>query len=199
MRVPGGGREHPRRVGIVPHAPHAGARARTERNSALNRGAADAGQRGRFFDNGIGLDEVGIAGIETATLEQAPHPLAHGDARQHLVNQPGGGFAHAPAAAAGAEAPALAGKRHESLHRAVGAAQAREAMRQHATGQEVSELLFHELGQRGAVRMTPGRLEEGVSRSGRRAGAGSRDSRGARSPLSWWARVRALRPARGST
>ena len=55
-RVPGGGREHPRRVGIVPYAPHAGARARTERDAPLNRGVADAGQRGRFFDSGIGLE-----------------------------------------------------------------------------------------------------------------------------------------------
>lgn len=81
MSVPGGGRQHPWRVGIVPHAPHAGARARTERDSPLNRGAADAGQSGRFFDNGIGLEEVGIAGIETATLEEPLHP--RGDPREH--------------------------------------------------------------------------------------------------------------------
>jgi hypothetical protein len=36
----------------------------------------------------------------------------------------------------------------ESLERAVGAPQAREAVRQHPAGQEVSERLFHELRQR---------------------------------------------------
>ena len=35
-------------------------------------------------------------------------------------------------------------------------------MGQHPAGQEVSELLLHEIGQRGAVRMTPGRLDDGV-------------------------------------
>jgi len=33
-------------------------------------------------------------------------------------------------------------------------------VRQHAAAQEVSELLLHESGQRGAVRVTPSRLEE---------------------------------------
>jgi hypothetical protein len=55
MRVPGRGRQHPRCVRIVPHALHARTRARTERDAPLDRGAADAGQSGRFFDNGIGL------------------------------------------------------------------------------------------------------------------------------------------------
>jgi hypothetical protein len=35
-------------------------------------------------------------------------------------------------------------------------------VRQHAARQKVSELLLHECGQRGAVRLTPGCLEEGV-------------------------------------
>ena len=38
----------------------------------------------------------------------------------------------------------------------------REAVRQHAARQEVSELLLHECGERGTVRVTPDRLEEGV-------------------------------------
>jgi hypothetical protein len=45
------------------------------------RGAADAGQHGRFLDHGIGLGEVGIAGIETAAPEETLHP--HGDPREH--------------------------------------------------------------------------------------------------------------------
>jgi hypothetical protein len=81
MRVPRRGREHPRRVRIVPHAPHARARARTEGDASLNRGAADAGQSRRFFDHGIGLEQIGVARIETAALEQPQHPC--GDPREH--------------------------------------------------------------------------------------------------------------------
>jgi SMP-30/gluconolaconase/LRE-like protein len=47
MRVPGGRREHPWRVEIVPHAPNAGARARTERDAPLNRGAAEGSKTTR--------------------------------------------------------------------------------------------------------------------------------------------------------
>src|SRR5712691_2032818 len=83
------------------------------------------------------------------TVWQTQHPLAHGHARQHLVDNTGGALRHAPPAATRAEAPALAGKRHEPLHSAVGALQAREAVRQHPAGQEISELLFYELRQRG--------------------------------------------------
>ena len=95
-------------------------------------------------------------------VREAQHPLPHGHARQHLVDEAGGGFGHAPAAAARAEATALTGERHEPLERAVGASEARETVSQHPAGQEVSELLFHQPRQRGAVRVTPRRLEEGV-------------------------------------
>lgn len=81
MRVPGRRREHPGCVGIVPHAPHAGARARTERDAPPDRSAADASQSGRFFDHGIGLEEVSVAGIETAAFEQTLYP--RGDPREH--------------------------------------------------------------------------------------------------------------------
>jgi hypothetical protein len=66
------------------------------------------------------------------------------------------------AAAARAEAPTLARERHQSLERTIRATQAREAVRHHAAGEEVPELLLHECGQSGAVRVTPGRLEEGI-------------------------------------
>jgi len=79
-------------------------------------------------------------------LEAQQH--THGHARQHLVDNTGGALRHAPPAATRAEAPALAGERHEPLERAVGAPQAREAVRQQTACKEVSELLFHELRQR---------------------------------------------------
>ena len=81
VRVPRRGREHPRRVGIVRHAPDACARTRPERDAPLNRGAADAGPRRRFFDDGIGLEYIGVAGIEAAALEQTLH--SRGDPREH--------------------------------------------------------------------------------------------------------------------
>src|SRR5262249_61231520 len=64
---------------------------------------------------------------------------AHGHPRQHRVDETGGAFRHAPAAAAWAEAAARAGEGHDPLERAVGAPQAREPVRQHAAGQEVPE------------------------------------------------------------
>ena len=82
-------------------------------------------------------------GSEDGTADSAP-TLAHRHPRQHLVDKTGGALRHAPPAATRAEAPARAGKRHEPLHSAVGASQAREAVRQHPAGQEISELLFHE-------------------------------------------------------
>jgi len=81
VRVPRRGREHPGRVGIGPHAPHAATRARTERDAPLDRGAADAGQGGRVFHHRIGLQQVGIAGFEPAAFEQTLHPRS--DPRQH--------------------------------------------------------------------------------------------------------------------
>jgi hypothetical protein len=39
----------------------------------LNRGAADAGQGGRFLEHGIRLEYTGFAAIETAPLEQTLH------------------------------------------------------------------------------------------------------------------------------
>jgi hypothetical protein len=82
MRVPRRRREHPRRVGIVPDVPYARPRERTECGSPLNRCAADAGERGRFFDNGIGLEYLRFAGIEAAALEQPLHAREH---EAHLV------------------------------------------------------------------------------------------------------------------
>ncbi len=78
-------------------------------------------------------------------VRQTEDPLAHGHTRQHVVDEAGGGLGHAPAAAARAEATALAGERHKPLERAIVAAEAREAVRQHTASQEVPELLFHEL------------------------------------------------------
>jgi len=94
-------------------------------------------------------------------VRHAQHPLAHGHLRKHLVDQARGALGHAPAATARAEAPTLARERHQPLEHAVGAAQAREPVDQHAARQEVAELLLHECGQRGAACVTPGGLEEG--------------------------------------
>src|SRR5262245_23069936 len=70
------------------------------------------------------------------------------------------GTAGSAPAAARTEAPPLA--REQPLERPPGHPQRREAVRQQAARQEVPELLLHEGGQAHAVRLTAGRLEEGV-------------------------------------
>jgi hypothetical protein len=56
-----------------------------------------------------------------------------------------------------ARAPRSARVRHQPPRPSAG-----EAVSPHPTSQEVSELPFHEVGQRGALRVTADRLEEGV-------------------------------------
>ena len=99
------------------------------------------------------------------TERQAQYLLAHGHPRQHLVDEAGSALGHAPAAAARAEAPALAGERHEPLKRAIVAPEAREAVRQHTASQEVVFSSQRTLGQvhsRGvASRREGGRMRQG--------------------------------------
>jgi hypothetical protein len=253
VRVPPHRREHPRRLGLVPQTPHPRPGPRAQRDPPLHRGAAEAGQRGRFVHQRIRLDAVGFPGIAPAALEQtlhsrrdprqhaadffvrrrrqgpeperplgafeedaveeqrvemdvqvqpapeplddrhrarspsadasaapaltleakqhadrhpehrarqpviprqhvpqpirqAQHPLAHRDSRQYPVDQPGRALGHASPAATRAEASPLARERHQPLERALGALQAREAVRQDPAGQKVSELLLDERG-----------------------------------------------------
>src|SRR6266542_1019086 len=82
------------------------------------------------------------------------------DVRQHVIHEASGGLGHAPAPAARAEAAPFAGERHEPLERALTAPHAGEAVRQHATGEEVPELLLHEQRQTGALGMVSRRVQE---------------------------------------
>jgi hypothetical protein len=84
VRVPRRRREPPRRVGIPANTPHARPRAGTERNAALDRGAADAGQSRRFLDHRVGPEYVGVTRVEPSTAEQTPH--ARRDPREHDTN-----------------------------------------------------------------------------------------------------------------
>ena len=68
-----------------------------------------------------------------------------------MLHEVGGPFGHPPAAAARAEAPPLQAERHEPLERAVGTPHPREAVRQHATAEELPELAHDERGQPNAV------------------------------------------------
>jgi hypothetical protein len=78
--------------------------------------------------------------------------LSHGDVgREDVLDEMGGALGHAPAAAARAETAALAAERHEPLERAVGTPHPREAVRQHAAAEELSELAHDERGQPDAV------------------------------------------------
>jgi hypothetical protein len=95
---------------------------------------------------------------------------------QDAVHEPRGALRHAPAAAAWAEAAPLAGERDQPLEGALATAEAREAVRQDAAREEVSELLLHEFRQAVAIGVFRGRLQERlqtlVDRSVQHAGLG---------------------------
>jgi hypothetical protein len=65
-------------------------------------------------------------------VRQRQHPLADGQSAEHAIHQVRGQFGHAPAATRRAEPAALTGKRNQNLALAVGAAKARESLRQEA-------------------------------------------------------------------
>ncbi len=71
-------------------------------------------------------------------------PLAHGDERQHGVDQVRGLLRHAPPAATGADGARFTRKRDQALERAVGASHATEAAPEVATAEEVPELALDE-------------------------------------------------------
>jgi hypothetical protein len=63
---------------------------------------------------------------------KAEYPLADRNRRENVVHQVRGTFGHAASATAWAEAAPLAGERHEAVHPAAAAVEAREAAGQHA-------------------------------------------------------------------
>jgi hypothetical protein len=68
---------------------------------------------------------------------------------QHAVHEAGGALGHAPAAAARTDAAPLAGKGNQPLLGTGVARQAGEAVGPDAAGEELAELLLHELRQAG--------------------------------------------------
>src|SRR5262249_20227146 len=71
-----------------------------------------------------------LSGKQNAQRDrQRQHPLAHRDGRDHVIDQVGGGFRHAPGAAGGAKAAPLAGKRDQLLVAALATAQAQKPVR----------------------------------------------------------------------
>ena len=79
--------------------------------------------------------------------------LAHRNARNAVINQPGGGFRHAPRPARGANPAPLAGKGHQLLVAAPGAAQPQKPMGKDAAFEKRIELVFDKLRQ---ARHAPG-------------------------------------------
>jgi hypothetical protein len=88
------------------------------------------------------------------------HPLAQRHGRQHAIDEVRRPFGHAPAAAARAEAPALAREGHEALEAAARAAQAREAVGEHAAGEKGAQLALDERRHAAAVAVCAGGLQE---------------------------------------
>ena len=72
--------------------------------------------------------------------------LAHGDLGEHAVHEVRCRVGHAAATAGGAEAATLARKSHESAIATGVAANANEAMFEHAAGKVGAELALHEAG-----------------------------------------------------
>ena len=84
----------------------------------------DATDRGR---------DVGTERREAPQLErEREHIVANGDGGQNAIGDVGGGVAHPPRAAAGADAPALARERDEQIPTAVVAVKTQEAVREDA-------------------------------------------------------------------
>jgi len=76
---------------------------------------------------------------------QRQHPLAHRYARDDVLDQVRGNLRPAPCSARGAKPAPLATEPHEFVVAAIGAANAQEALRQHAARQERVKLVLDEL------------------------------------------------------
>jgi hypothetical protein len=96
------------------------------------------------------------------TVGQAQHPLADWDARQHVNEEAGGGLGHAPAPAARTETAILAGKGNQAFEGTLITPETSKAVRQHAAGQKVPELLLYELRQARAVGVISCAIQEAL-------------------------------------
>jgi hypothetical protein len=100
--------------------------------------------------------ELVVVGEDVAeAVGQREDPLAHGNVRQHGIDEVGCALRHAPPATARTEAASLAGERDEALEGAGLAPDAREAASEDAAREEVAELPFDERREAGAI--GPGR------------------------------------------
>ena len=78
-------------------------------------------------------EQFGMGGEEDAQRNgKREHPLPYRHARDDAIDQVRGALSPAPGAARGAKPAALAGKRHQLLMGALGAAQAQKSVRQNA-------------------------------------------------------------------
>ena len=95
--------------------------------------------------------QLGLCGQQQAQRDgQRQHPLAHGHARNDVIDQVGSRLRHAPGAARRAKASALAAEGNQLVVAAVAAAQAQEAVGEDPALQESVELVSHKLRQVGA-------------------------------------------------
>ena len=73
------------------------------------------GQRSRHHSEHAGEQVRACREEQAQRPRERQHPLAHGHAGEHVLDQPGRGLHHAPRAARRAETPALAAERHQAL------------------------------------------------------------------------------------
>ena len=97
---------------------------------------------------------------EAQALGEGHDPLAHGDLREHMINQVGSGLGHAPGGAGGTDAASLAGEGHEKLVAAVGTAGAGEAVGENPAFEVLAQLVLHVGWYRLAVRVGLARARE---------------------------------------
>jgi hypothetical protein len=109
-------------------------------------GAAQRGTDGAEQDAQHVAGEAWVVGQEGADpLRQGENPLADGQRRQDVVGEVGGHFHHAACIAGRANAAALAGEGYEALGGARVAADAGEAVGEHAAAEVGAEVVLDPL------------------------------------------------------
>lgn len=116
------------------------------------RAAPHEAQHGAHVDGDQRATEIVIPSQQVPKpIRQTEDPLPHRYIGKHMIDQMGGTFGHAAAAATGTESTPLGRERHQPILAARVAMEPREPARQATASQEVAELLFDESRQPFAI------------------------------------------------
>ncbi len=129
---------------------------------SVSRSAAEPSEERPQEDPAYETTQGGVIGEQEADpVREGEHPLAHADRGQDAIGQVRGRLGHAPAAAGGTEAAALAGEGHQGVLATARAVNAGEAVGQHAAFEEAQELALDEARKGGAGLVVAGARQEG--------------------------------------